>query len=97
MTDIDVDAEAEKLIAEMSEDEGHRFRWRIAIARERERWGSGEPCDKCGEWVGHFGGSTTRDPCPYIPLNVYLEEVRPNCMTVRRYQIGDAIRAACRD
>ena len=73
------------------DDEAHRARWSFAIRRERWRWATGEPCRECGEWVGHFGGSVTRGPCSCIPLNVPLEEVRPNCLTVRRQWIGDAI------
>jgi hypothetical protein len=83
-------------IAEDADEEAYRERWRWAIRRDRLRWSTGEPCHKCGEWVGHFGGSTTRDPCSLIPLNVPLEELRPNCLAVRRGWIGDAIRAACK-
>lgn len=72
-----------------------RARWESAIRRERYRWHNVGACTVCGEWVGHFGGSTTRDPCACIPDNVPLEEVRPNCYTVLRHWIGDAIRAAC--
>lgn len=73
-----------------------RARWESAIRRERFRWHQPTPCTVCGEWVGHFGGSTDRDPCACIPQDVPLEEVRPNCYTVRRYWIGDAIREACK-
>lgn len=74
----------------------HRARWRNEIEKELYRW-EWEPdgCYLCGERIGHSGGSVDRDPCPLIPLNLPLEEVRPNCMTVRRAWIGDAIRAAC--
>lgn len=72
----------------------HRARWIMAIRREQYHWSTGETCSYCGEWVGHFGGRVECDPCPLIPLNVPLEEVRPNRMTVRRNWIGDAIRAA---
>lgn len=73
-----------------------RWNWEYEIRRERARWHRAVPCTVCGEWVGHYGGSTTRDPCSCIPLNVQLDEVRPNCYTVRRYWIGDAIRQACK-
>lgn len=73
-----------------------RVRWESEIRRERFRWHRGWACTVCGEWVGHFGGSATRDPCSCIPLNVQLEEVRPNCYTVARYWIGDAIRQVCK-
>ena len=70
-------------------------RWRVSINRELLQWRTGEACPECGEWIGHFGGSAERDPCSYIPLNVPLEEVRPNCLTVRRHWRCDVIRAAC--
>lgn len=70
-------------------------RWQFAIRREKYRWRQPVPCHLCGEWVGHFGGSIDRDPCVCIPQDVPLEEVRQNRYTVRRYWIGDAIRAAC--
>lgn len=65
----------------------------------REAWGDppdSEPqcCPMCGERIGHFGGSTERDPCGLIPADVPLEEVRPGCYSVHRSWIGDAIRAA---
>lgn len=82
-------------IAEDADEEAYRERWRWAIRRDRLRWATGEPCHKCGQWVGHFGGSITVDPCSLIPLNVPLEEVRPNCYTVLRQWIGDAIWKAC--
>lgn len=69
-------------------------RWQFAIRREYWCWYSGEPCSKCGEWVGHFGGSVDRDPCPRIPTDVPLEEVRPNCYRVQANWIGDRIRHA---
>ncbi|GAP37339.1 hypothetical protein ABXN37_19640 [Piscinibacter sakaiensis] len=71
-------------------------RWEWAARRERVRWSIGAPCHACGEWVGHWGGSVDRTHCSLIPLNVPLEEVRPNCVTVRRHWIGDAIRAVCK-
>lgn len=71
-------------------------RWRFAIRREQFRWRTGERCVFCKEWIGHQGGGVPGIPaCTLIPLGVPLEEVRPNCFTVRRYWIGDAIRAAC--
>lgn len=78
-------------------DDAQRFRWELAIRREKFRWHQPSPCTVCGEWVGHWGGGVAggREPCACIPLDVPLEEVRPNCYTVRRYWIGDAIRAAC--
>lgn len=76
-------------------DDAHRARWESAIRRERWRWASSNPCPECGEWIGHWGGGSERAHCEQIPMNVPLEEVRPNCYTVRRYWIGDAIRAAC--
>lgn len=75
-------------------DVDYQLRRRLAIRREQQRWAHPWPCTVCGEWVGHFGGSVDRAPCNCIPLNVPLEEVRPNCFTVRRYWMGDAIRAA---
>lgn len=69
------------------------FRWRLAARREELRWSHPWPCSVCGEWVGHWGGSAERPSCNCIPLNVPLEEVRPNCFTVRRHWMGDAIRA----
>lgn len=72
-----------------------RDRWRWAVKRARWLWARTDKCPRCGEWIGHFGGSAERDPCDLIPLNVPLEEVRPNCFEVRRDWIGDAIRAAC--
>ena len=71
-------------------------RWQWAIRRELFRWSLDEPCPVCGEWIGHFGGDAQRDPCPRIPQDVPLEEVRPNCYTVRRHWVGDAIRAVCK-
>lgn len=82
-------------------DEAAKERWRREIRREMLRWGSGERCTACGEWVGHWSGGGAvdafgerRPPCPTVPLDIYLQEVRPNCVTVRRHWIGDAIRAA---
>jgi hypothetical protein len=68
--------------------------WRREAQREAFRWARPDPCAACGEWIGHFGGSVDRDPCRCIQQNVPLDEVRPNCLTVQRYRIGDAIRAA---
>lgn len=74
----------------------HRARWGLEIQRELYRWRrQPDGCVLCSERIGHFGGSVERAPCPRIPLNLPLEEVRPNCTTVRRHWIGDAIRAAC--
>lgn len=75
-------------------DADRKDRWRFQIKRELWRWATGEPCADCGEWVGHFGGDTQRDPCPCIPEDTHLQEVRPNRYTVLRHWIGDAIRAA---
>lgn len=77
----------EKSQAEAAADSD--FRWRLAARRAALRWSDPNPCAHCGEWVGHRG------PCPAIPLDVYLEEVRPGCVDVLRYRIGDAILAAC--
>lgn len=78
-------------------DDTARFRHELAARRDffRVRLLAGDPCSKCGEIVGHFAGNLERDPCPLIPLDVPLEEIRPNCFAVRRSYIGDAIRAAC--
>ena len=76
-------------------DAAYRNRWTFAANRERIRWAQSWACTVCGEWVGHWGGSAERAACTCIPLDVPLEEVRPNCFTVVRPRIGDAIRAAC--
>lgn len=78
-------------------DDTARFRHELAARRDffRVRLLAGDPCPKCGEIVGHFGGSAERAACPLIPSEVPLEEIRPNCYSVRRHYIGDAIRAAC--
>lgn len=57
---------------------------------------SDQPCRQCGEWIGHYGGDLERDPCPLIPQDVPLEEMRPNCYAVRRHRMVDAIRHACK-
>jgi hypothetical protein len=75
--------------------EQHDLRWMAAIRKELRFWRLSTACPHCGEWVGHFGGRVDRDPCTLIPLNLPLDEVRPNCYVVRRAWIGDAIRAAC--
>lgn len=80
---------------EQAQDAAYLNRWTFAANRERARWRQSWPCTVCGEWIGHWGGSAERDPCSRIPLNVPLEEVRPNRYCVRRHWIGDAIRAAC--
>lgn len=84
-----------ELIAASAADEA-RARWQSAIRRELWRWRVlPDGCPVCGERIGHWGGSDTRAACNVIPVNVPLEEVRPNCYLVRREWIGDAIRAAC--
>jgi hypothetical protein len=75
--------------------EEHRARWVSEIRKEMRYWHLSVACPHCGEWVGHFGGSTERATCTLIPLNLPLQEVRPNRYTVHRHWIGDAIRAAC--
>lgn len=70
--------------------------WENAVRRDWWRWRTGEPCKQCGEWVGHYGGDLERDPCPLIPQDQPLEEVRPNCYLLRRHRIVDAIRHACK-
>jgi hypothetical protein len=84
-------------IAAIENDEDAHALWRRAIARERFRWRTGEPCRICGEWIGHYGGDLERDPCSCIPQDVPLEEVRPNRYCVLRHWIGEAIRHACKD
>lgn len=71
-----------------------RAKWESEARRSRFRWRFADPCTVCGEWVGHFSGSAERDGCSLIPLNVPLDELRPNCVDVRRLRIADAIRAA---
>jgi len=71
-------------------------RWELEARREYYRWHRDGPCSVCGEWIGHFGGSVDRDPCRLIPDNVPLEELRPNCMAVRRVHMADKIRAHCK-
>jgi len=90
------DPDLSEPINEAATDAEYRARWQSAIRRERWLWSKPIPCPVCGEWVGHFGGSLERDGCSMIPLNVPLEEVRPNRYTVMRHWIGDAIRAACK-
>jgi len=87
MTSMTTISEAAEALQRRYEHEVHCEvrRWRA--------WADG--CIICGERIGHFGGSVERDPCRLIPQNLPLEEVRPNCYTVRRYWIGDAIRAVC--
>lgn len=82
-------------LIEQSKADERRARWQNAIRREMFLWRGGGPCPSCGEWIGHFGGDLQRDPCELIPNGVPMEEVRPNCYVVRRWWIGDAIRAAC--
>lgn len=79
----------------------HRAHVEFAVRRSVYRWRYEGSCPSCGEWIGHWGGpgpnappGDTRPHCPRIPLDVILEEVRPNCYDVRRPRIGDAIRAA---
>lgn len=78
-------------------DDAACFRHELAARRDffRVRLLAGDPCPKCGEIVGHFAGNLEREPCPLIPQDVPLEEIRPHCYAVRRLYIGDAIRAAC--
>ena len=80
---------------EAAEEQAYRFRHLRYIRRDLFLWRF-EPdgCIECGERIGHWGGSAERPECLRIPLNVPLEEVRPNCFAVRRHWIGDAIRAA---
>ncbi len=68
--------------------------WQSAARRDWYQWRLADQCFACGEWVGHFGGSVDRDPCPRIPQGLALEEVRPNCYLLRRHRMVDAIRAA---
>lgn len=88
-------AEPEDPAAETPERQ--RRRWKLTIGREMVQWASGDRCRYCGQWIGHWGGGVAGGPppCPMIPLNLPLDEVRPNCLMVRRHWIGDAIRAAC--
>jgi hypothetical protein len=80
----------------MSDDDSARFRHEFAARRDAYRWSNApDACPLCGERIGHFGGSTERDPCKQIPQDVPLVEVRPNCYAVRRHRIGAAIRVAC--
>lgn len=79
-------------------EQARRQRWEFQARRDyfRTRMLAGDPCPDCGEIVGHFAGSTERDPCKRIPADVPLEEVRPGCYSVKRLHICDAIRAACK-
>lgn len=81
--------------AALEADDSWVARWQREATREAVRWRRHDTCPQCGERIGHFGGSVERDPCSMIPKGVPLEEVRPNCLQVRRPQVGDAIRAAC--
>lgn len=81
-----------------AEVEAYRARWHSHARREVWRWRMiPDECPACGQRIGHWSGGVPGgpDPCPLIPLNVPLEEVRPNCVTVQRHWIGDAIRAVC--
>lgn len=70
--------------------------YEFAVRRDFYRWRLiSDECPVCGERIGHFGGSTERDPCRLIPQGLPLVEVRPNCYAVRRHRIGAAIRVAC--
>lgn len=82
-------------LTEAQIEQAARWRWQFEIRRELGRWGRDDVCPRCGEVIGHHGGDMQRDPCPVIPQDVPLEEVRPNRYTVRRHWICDAIRAAC--
>lgn len=79
--------------AALDADDAWVARWEREAAREAVRWRRYDTCPQCGERIGHFGGSVERDPCPNIPLNVPLEEVRPGRYAVRRPTLADAIRA----
>lgn len=86
-------------VANVATDHGKEV-WRREIDMEMRRWGrNGEQCLACGEWIGHWGGGGVdrfgepRPPCRLIPQDVPLQQVRPNCYTVRRHWIGDAIRS----
>lgn len=85
-------------LIERSRADEDRSRWESAARLEAWRWRViPDGCPACGERIGHWGGGRLDDPrppCQLLPMNVPLEEVRPNCYTVRRYWIGDAIRAA---
>lgn len=86
----------DSLAVSAEEEAAYMARWRREARREAWRWRvCPDGCPACGERIWHFGGSVDRDPCELIPLNVPLDEVRPNCYAVRRLWIGDAIRAAC--
>lgn len=84
-------------VPDPAEEAAWQARWESEARREFYRWRhwADRPCPHCGELVGHCGGSAEREPCELIPLNVPLDEIRPNCLVVRRIWIGDAIRAAC--
>ncbi|HEU6454933.1 MAG TPA: hypothetical protein VN201_05675 [Roseateles sp.] len=70
--------------------------WQSAARRDWFQWKlSASPCNFCGEWVGHWGGSNDREVCPAIPEGMAIEEVRPNCYLLRRHRMVDAIRHAC--
>lgn len=88
---------AARVGAAMSDDdEKLQAAYEFAVRRDFYRWRViPDGCPTCGERIGHWGGSADREHCPLIPLNVHLEEVRPNCMQVRRHRIGAAIRVAC--
>lgn len=73
-------------------DTDARMRWRFAIRVHKFRLRRGEACSKCGQWVGHWGGDNERDPCPLIPSDVPLREVRPNCYEVRYRRFSDTLR-----
>ena len=73
-------------------DDATERRWITCIEFELVHWENPDQCPHCGEWVGHFGGDAARDPCALIPDDLPLQEVRPNCYTVRRHWIGDSIR-----
>jgi hypothetical protein len=86
---------------EYTEQQRERHEAHVWWSKRRSmiEWGKARPCYHCGEWVGHWSGSTPGDPeyrapCPAIPTDVWLEELRPNCVDVLRHRLGDAIRAA---
>lgn len=70
-----------------------RVAWLREIERELFRWRNLDECPGCHQRIGHHLDCWILER----PLanRVPLEQVRPDCYTVRRHWIGDAIRAAC--
>ncbi len=102
MTELPDTPENRAFVEEMTKAQAeaealHASRWESAVRRDWFKWRSGEPCGLCGELVGHYGGDLERDPCPAIPQDLPLEEVRPNCYLLRRHRMADKVRAACRE